>query len=87
MVLLSLAKVGFVEGEGAVQPAGVADGVWGLFCLLPAAGFALALVILLVFYQLRSRDVQTMSRYNNGEISKAEAEALLAEKYGAAGEP
>ena len=86
VVLLSLAKVGFVEGEGAVQPAGVADGVWGLFCLLPAAGFALALVILLAFYKLRSCDVQTMSRYNNGEISKAEAEALLAEKYGAAGE-
>ena len=87
VVLLSLAKVGFVEGEGAVQPAGVADGVWGLFCLLPAAGFALALVILLVFYKLRSADVQTMSRYNNGELSKAEAEALLGEKYGKAGEP
>ena len=87
VVLLSLAKVGFVAGEGAVQPAGVANGVWGLFCLLPAAGFALALVILLAFYQLRSRDVQTMSRYNNGEISKAEAEALLQKKYGKAGEP
>ena len=87
VVLLSLAKVGFVAGEGAVQPAGVADGVWGLFCLLPAAGFALTLAILLLFYKLRSADVQTMSRYNNGEISKAEAEALLAEKYGAAGEP
>jgi sugar (glycoside-pentoside-hexuronide) transporter len=87
VVLLSLAKVGFVAGEGVVQPEGVADGVWGLFCLLPAAGFALALVILLAFYQLRSRDVQTMSRYNNGEISKAEAEALLQEKYGKAGEP
>ena len=86
VVLLSLAKVGFVAGEGAVQPAGVADGVWGLFCLLPAAGFALALVILLAFYKLRSADVQIMSRYNNGELSKAEAEALLAETYGAAGE-
>ena len=87
VVLLSLAKVGFLAGEGVVQPEGVADGVWGLFCLLPAVGFALALVILLAFYQLRSRDVQTMSRYNNGEISKAEAEALLQKKYGKAGEP
>ena len=69
------------------MPAGVADGVWALFCLLPAVGFALALVILLAFYQLRSRDVQTMSRYNNGEISKAEAETLLQKKYGKAGEP
>lgn len=87
VVLLSLAKVGFREGEGAVQPARVADGVWGLFCLLPAVGFALALVILLAFYKLRSADVQTMSRYNNGQITQAEAEALLQEKYGKAGEP
>lgn len=85
VVLLSLSSVGFIEGENAVQPAGVAEGVWGLFCLLPAAGFALALVILLLFYKLRSRDVQIMSRYNNGEIDRAEAEALLEAKYGKAG--
>ena len=86
MVLLSLSAVGFVEGENAVQPAGVADGVWALFCLLPAVGFAIALGILLLFYKLRSKDVQIMSRYNNGEISKEEAESVLAEKYGPAGE-
>ena len=86
VVLWSLASVGFVEGENAVQPAGVADGVWGLFCLLPAAGFAVALVILLVFYKLRSADVQVMARYNSGQIEKAEAEAALKDKYGPAGE-
>ena len=85
VVLLNLAAVGFVEGENAVQPAGVADGVWGLFCLLPAAGFALALAILLIFYKLRSKDVQIMSRYNNGEISREEAEAALADRFGPAG--
>ena len=46
----------------------------------------LALVILLAFYKLRTKDVQVMSRFNNGEISKEEAESLLAEKYGSAGE-
>ena len=51
VVLFSLAAVGFVEGENAVQPAGVADGVWGLFCLLPAAGYAVALVMLLTWYK------------------------------------
>lgn len=86
VVLFSLASVGFVEGENAVQPAGVADGVWGLFCLLPAAGYAVALVMLLVWYKLRSKDVQVMSQYNNGQITKAEAEAVLAEKYGSAGD-
>ena len=72
-----------MEGENAVQPAGVAEGVWGLFNLLPAAGFTLALIILLLFYKLRSKDVQTMSRYNNGEISREEAEELLGKRYGA----
>lgn len=86
VVLLSLAAVGFVEGEGAIQPAGVADGVWALFCLFPAAGFAIALVILLVGYKLRSKDVQIMSQYNNGEITKEAAEAHLAKKYGPAGD-
>ena len=86
VVLLSLAGVGFVEGEGAVQSAGVADGVWGLFCLLPAAGFALALILLLTLYKLRTKDVQVMARYNNGQISREEAERLLEGKYGPAGE-
>ena len=82
IVLLSLSAVHFVEGENAVQPAGVAEGVWGLFNLLPAAGFTVALLILLAFYKLRSRDVQTMSQYNNGEISREDAEKLLAARYG-----
>ena len=85
VVLFSLSTSGFVEGENAVQPAGVADGVWALFCLLPAAGFAIALVILLLFYKLRTDEVQVMSLYNNGEISKEEAEKKLADKYGSAG--
>ena len=85
VILSSLALVGFVEGENAVQPAGVADGVWALFCFLPAAGFAIALIILLAFYKLRTKDVQVMSQYNNGQITREEAESKLAEKYGPAG--
>jgi len=86
VILSSLAMVGFVEGENVVQPAGVADGVWALFCFLPAAGFAIALVILRIFYKLRTKDVQVMSMYNNGQITREQAEEKLAEKYGPAGE-
>ncbi len=86
VVLFSLSAVGFVEGENAVQPAGVADGVWGLFCLLPAAGYAVALILLLALYKLRTKDVQVMSQYNNGQITKEEAESVLVSKYGPAGE-
>ena len=78
--------VGFIEGENVVQPAGVADGVWALFCLLPATGFAIALIILMTFYKLRTKDVQVMSQYNNGQITREEAEEKLAAKYGPAGE-
>lgn len=86
IMLFGLSAAGFVEGENVVQPEGVADGVWAMFCLVPAAGFAIALVILLLFYKLRSDDVQVMSSYNNGEISREEAEKVLAAKYGKAGE-
>ena len=85
VVLFSLSAVGFVEGENAVQPQAVVDGVWAMFCLIPAAGFALALIILLLCYKLRTKEVQVMSLYNNGEISREEAESALAEKYGPAG--
>lgn len=84
VVLFSLSSIGFVEGENAVQPAGVAKGLWKLFCLLPAAGFAAALIILLLFYKLRSKDVQIMAEYNNGRISTDEAESKLKDKYGEA---
>ena len=40
----------------------------------------------MTFYKLRTKDVQVMSQYNNGQISKEEAESKLAEKYGPAGE-
>ncbi len=80
IVLFSLSTVGFVEGENAVQPEGVAKGVWRLFNLLPAAGFTVALVILLVFFKLRTGDVQAMSRFNNGEITREEAENEIGNK-------
>ena len=85
MILLSLSAVGFVEGENAVQPEGVADGVWFMYSWIPVVGFAIALVLLLCFYKLRSKDVQVMGKYNKGEITREEAEAVLAEKYGPAG--
>ena len=85
MILLSLSAVGFVEGENAIQPEGVADGVWFMYSWIPVVGFAIALVLLLAFYKLRSKDVQVMGKYNKGEITKEEAEALLADKYGPAG--
>lgn len=84
--LALLSMIGFVSGEGAVQPAGVADKLWRLNTLVPAIGFAVAAVLMLTVYKLRDKDVQVMSDYNNGKISKAEAEEKLAARYGAAAE-
>lgn len=84
VILISLATIGFIEGENAIQPAGVDSGVWALFNLVPAAGFVIGIIILKLFYKLRSKDVQIMAQYNNGEISKEEAESVLAVKYGPA---
>lgn len=84
VVLTCLASVGFVEGEGQIQTASVANGVWGLFCLFPAAGFLIALLILVPFYKLRTKDVMVMALYNNGDITKEEADAVLKEKFGEA---
>lgn len=82
IVLGALAIFGFVSGENAVQPEGVAHGVWTVFCLLPAIGFTVALLLLIFFYKLRDKDVQEMARFNNGEISKQEAESVLEGRFG-----
>ena len=84
IVLGALAIFGFVSGENAVQPEGVAHGVWTVFCLLPAIGFAIALLLLIFFYKLRDKDVQEMARFNNGEITREEAEGLLEARFGKA---
>ena len=84
IVLGALAIFGFVEGEFAVQPEGVAHGVWTVFCLLPAIGFTIAVLVLVLFYKLRDKDVQVMAKFNNGEITKEEAEEVLLPKFGPA---
>lgn len=83
LIAFSLALVGFVEGENAVQPEGVAQGIWGIFTLLPAIGYVIALVVLLVGYKLRDKSVQVMADYNSGNITYDEAVAAIGDKFGA----
>lgn len=83
LVAFSLALTGFVEGENAVQPAGVAEGIWGIFTFLPVIGYAIALAVLLIGYKLRDDSVQVMAKYNSGEITYEEAVAVLGDKFGA----
>jgi Na+/melibiose symporter-like transporter len=77
-VLLSL--IGFVQGEGAAQPAGFEGRLFIIYILVPALGFLLALP-LLSRYKLRDKDMQVMARYNSGAISREEADLLLGGRY------
>ncbi len=80
-----LAVFGFVSGETATQTELAKTGIFMCMTLFPAVGMFLS-VIVLRFYKLRDKDVQVMATYNMGRISKEEAEAQLAEKYGPAAE-
>lgn len=82
--LALLGAIGFVSGEGAVQPDGLAGKLWGLSTLIPAAGYLVVTFLMLAAYKLRDKDVQVMSDYNNGKISKEEADRKLEKRYGAA---
>jgi Na+/melibiose symporter-like transporter len=75
----SLSFIGFVEGEGAVQPDGFADRLWLVSCIFPVI---FAVIALPVFsrYKLRDKYVAIMAGFNSGEISREEADAGLARK-------
>ncbi|MGN1399056.1 MAG: MFS transporter [Erysipelotrichaceae bacterium] len=67
--------------ETAVQSASVVKGIWTVYNLLPAIGALFCVIVLLFFYKLRDKDVEIMARCNNNEITRQEAESLLASKY------
>ena len=83
LAMLLLSAFGFIEGDVAVQPASALQGIWLCMTVFPAVGVVFALFIW-SRYKLRDKDVQIMAEYNNGRISKEEADAQLASKYGPA---
>ena len=73
VTMFILGAVGFVEGVGAVQSQKVVDTIWFLFTGYAAIGAVIALVILLVFYKLKDREVQIYAYANQGKISREDA--------------
>ena len=63
-----------------MQPAGIADRLWAVVCFVPVAGLLIAMLIF-SRCKLRDKDVQIMTKANAGEITRAEASALLNGKY------
>jgi Na+/melibiose symporter-like transporter len=76
---LALSLIGFVEMEGAVQAPDFPQRLWLIVTLIPALVCFPALP-LLSRYKLRDPYVAVITRCNNGEISREEAESLLAGK-------
>ena len=72
--------IGYISTEGATQPAGFADNLWLAINAIPAIGMVIATLIF-SRYKLRDRDVQIMARANSGEMTREEANELLANRY------
>ena len=72
--------------ETVRQSEEVIKGIWAVYNLMPAIGALFCILMLVLFYKMRDKDVEVMAAYNSGAISKQEAEKALYDKYGAAGE-
>lgn len=79
--MFGLAAVGFVEGSGVVQSAATVEGIWTLYALFPMIGTVLSLVLFTSMYKLRDKDVQAMTRYNDRDITREEAQTAFTRKF------
>lgn len=84
VALGSLAVFGYnsAVAENATQAQSVVNGIWGVFNLLPVIGYVVSIILLVVFYKLRDRDVQAMALYNKGELNDEQELKMLEEKFG-----
>ena len=83
-MLLCIAWTGY-NAEAAVQVPEVTGRIWKVFLIVPVVGYIAGIVILLLFYHLRDKDVQVMARYNNREISYEDATEELKDRFGLPG--
>ncbi|MDL2301727.1 glycoside-pentoside-hexuronide (GPH):cation symporter, partial [Lachnospiraceae bacterium OttesenSCG-928-D06] len=81
IAMFLLAALGFVEGSGAVQSPETVKGIWYLYSIGPMIGSVISTLILICTYRLRDKDVDIMTKANNGEITHNEAKILLSGKY------
>ncbi|MBQ3375352.1 MAG: MFS transporter [Erysipelotrichaceae bacterium] len=79
VALLALGMFGYDStiAETAIQAQPVIDGIWKVYNLMPAAGYIVSALLLILFYKMRDKEVEAMARYNNGEITREEAEKQL----------
>ena len=66
--------------KGVQQTPAALNGLWIVYALIPVIGMIISTFFYLG-YKLNDKDVQIMAKCNSGEITRAEAEALLSRKY------
>lgn len=69
-----------LQAQGVTQTAEALNGMWTVYTLVPAIGFALSAVVF-IFYKLKDKDAELMAKCNSGEISREECENALSRKY------
>ncbi len=85
--LLSLTSFVLVEADSIADLANFPQSreaiteMWLVTQLPGLIATAISYALLLSFYKLRSKDVAVMARYNAGELSRVEADALLSRQY------
>ena len=70
----ALAAMNIQQSPAALQ------GLWIVYALIPVIGMIISTFFYLG-YKLNDKDVQIMAKCNSGEITRAEAEALLSRNY------
>ena len=70
-----------LAAQGVAQSQQALDALWNLGYLIPAIGFAIAAVLLFVFYRLKDGDAALMAQCNAGKITREECESRLSRKY------
>ncbi len=62
------------------QPQQAMDVLWLVYALIPTIGTAIGVTVM-IFYKLKDKDVELMTRCNAGEITREECEAQLSKAY------
>jgi Na+/melibiose symporter-like transporter len=77
LAMFVIAAAGFVSGDVATQSQTVIDVLWYMISFVPAISPIIAIILLFFGYKLRDKDVQIMAQFNQGELSREEAEEQI----------
>jgi glycoside/pentoside/hexuronide:cation symporter, GPH family len=80
LTMFVLSLFGFAEGAGAIQTPTAINGIWFLISIFPAIGALISIPIFLK-YRLPEKDVEVMTKANNGLITQEEALTQLSKAY------